>query len=148
MSSTYIHSRDQRPLWSFHPESTLLLHVRNPRSNTVLELRPAGDVEEGLDEAFRPLPRLHDGQVATFVRRGVLDVLVLRPQLAQDTDDVVPVERLRERKQSLVLDCWVKQRRDVDSSVVSDVDEPFWTTQLAKPGLFFLGPALNPARFG
>ena len=51
---------------------------------------------------------------------------MVRPKFAQDTEYAVPVVRLGEGEDALILDFWVDEAGDVQPGVVLDVDEPFW----------------------
>ena len=51
---------------------------------------------------------------------------MVRTELAKHTEYAVPIVRLGEGEDALVLDFWVDEAGDVQASVVLDVDEPFW----------------------
>ena len=50
---------------------------------------------------------------------------MVRPKFAQDTEDTVPVVRLGEGEDALILDFWVDEAGDVQTGVILDVNEPF-----------------------
>lgn len=84
-----------------------LLPPLNTRLKTLFQPRPRLLPKERPQNLLSPLARLDHRPITPFVGRRLRDPRVVRPQLAEQLDDIRPVELVRESEDALRLDVFV-----------------------------------------
>lgn len=109
------------PLWKHRN----LREICNASCNALSKARPALKAPVFLQDLLGLIPGSDHREILLLIGWGIWDLLVMRANVAQNPHDLRPVDRLRKGKDALILEIRIQESSDVESSAVSDVDEPF-----------------------